>query len=240
MKHEDKNREISRIRFKQDILKDKKEIANTINICYSKLGLYEGEKEKVELPDYDFDKTELSFRYITRKKLFTVIDQLPQNKAAGPGLHTRWSFKCSKMSIGTHLQLAINECISKNVFPDVLKKAYVTPIYKKGDPLETENYRPISVTLTLAKIFEKLLLQQMLEHVEKYEIINKNQFVFLKRKSSNDTVISLTESVNSLLEENETVVSIFLDLAKAFNSISHRIFLEKIAKMDLVRNQSQS
>ena len=70
----------------------------------------------------------------------------------------------------------------------------------------------------------------MLEHVEKYEIINKKMFGFLKRKSSNDTVISLTESVNSLVEENETVVSIFLDLAKAFNSISHKIFLEKIAK----------
>ena len=70
----------------------------------------------------------------------------------------------------------------------------------------------------------------MLEHVEKYEIINKKQFGFLKRKSSNDTVISLTESVNSLLEENETVVSIFLDLAKVFNSISHKIFLEKTTK----------
>ena len=120
--------------------------------------------------------------------------------------------------------------ISKNIFPDILTKAYVTPIYKKGDPLEAGNYRPISVTPTLAKIFERLLLQQMLEHVEKYEIINKNQFGFLKRKSSNDTVISLTESVNSLLEENETVVSIFLDLAKAFNSKSHKIFLEKITK----------
>ena len=230
IKHEDKNGEISRIRFNQDILKDKKEIADTINICFSKLGLYEGETEKIELPDFAFDKTEFSFRHVTRKELFTVIDQLPQNKAAGPGLLTTWSFKCSKMSIGTHLQFAINECISKNIFPDILKKAYVTPIYKKGDPLEAGNYRPISVTPTLAKIFERLLLQQMLEHVEKYEIINKNQFGFLKRKSSNDTVISLTESVNSLLEENETVVSIFLDLAKAFNSISHKIFLEKITK----------
>ena len=68
------------------------------------------------------------------------------------------------------------------MLPDILKEAYVTPIYKKGDPLEAENYRPISVTPTLAKIFERLLLQQMLEHVEKYEIINKNQFGFLKKK----------------------------------------------------------
>ena len=120
IKHADKNSEISRIRLKQDILEDKKEIANTINIYFSKLGLYEGETEKVELPDYDFDKTEFFFRHITRKELFTVIDQLPQNKAAGPGLLTIWSFKCTKISIGTHLQFAINECISKNVFPDVL------------------------------------------------------------------------------------------------------------------------
>ena len=116
-----------------------------------------------------------------RKELFTVIDQL-QNKAAGPGLLTTWSFKCSKMSIGTHLQFAINECISKNVFPDVLKKAYVTPIYKKGDPLEAENYGPISVTPTLAKIFERLLLQQMLEHLEKYEIIKKKSVWVSEKK----------------------------------------------------------
>ena len=71
------------------------------------------------------------------------------------------------MSIVTHLQFAINECISKNIFPDVLKKAYANPIYKKGDHLEAKNYSPISLTLTLATNFERFLLQQMLEHVEK-------------------------------------------------------------------------
>ena len=106
-----------------------------IFVC-CKLGSYGGETEKVELPDNDFDKIEFCLRHITRKELFTVIDQLPQNKAASPGLFTTWSFKCSKKSIGTHLQFAINECISKNDFPVVLKKAYVTPIYKKSDPLE--------------------------------------------------------------------------------------------------------
>ena len=130
----------------------------------------------------------------------------------------------------TSTLFAINECISKNIFPVVLKNAHVTPIYKKSNLLKAENYRPISVTLTLATIFETFCLQQRLEYVEKYEIINKKQFGFLKRKSSNDTVISLTESVNSLLEENETVVSILLDSTKALNSISHHIFFEKITK----------
>ena len=153
-----------------------------------------------------------SFRHITRKELLTIMNQLSQNKAAGHGLHTTWSFKCIKMSIGTHLQFALNECISKNFILDVLQKAYVTPIYKKGDALESENYRQISVTPILAKTFECFLLQ----HVENYETINKNQIGFLNRKSSNDTVILVREPVNSLLEENETVVSIFLDLDKNF------------------------
>ena len=110
------------------------------------------------------------------------------------------------------------------------KKAYSTPIYKKGDPLKSMNYRPISVTPFLAKAFERLLLQQMLEHVEEHKIINKDQFGFLKNKSSNGIVISLKESINELVEQNETVIGIFLYLAKAFNSISHEIFLEIIAK----------
>ena len=88
----------------------------------SKSGLYEGDTEKVELPDYDFDKIEFSVRDITRKELFTIIDHLPQNKAAGPGLLTTWSIKCSKMSIGAHLQFVINEFISNMFFPMYLKK----------------------------------------------------------------------------------------------------------------------
>ena len=56
----------------------------------------------------------------------------------------------------------------------------------------------ISVTPTLPKVFERLLLQQMLEQVEKYELINKSQFGFPNRKFFKDTVISLTESVNCL------------------------------------------
>ena len=146
-----------------------KKIANTIKNCSSKSDLNKGETEKFEIPDYSFDKTVFYFRHITRKELLTVIDQFHQKKAARPGFLTTLSLKCSKMSIGTHLQFAINECISKNVFPDVVKKAHVAPIYKKGDPLEAENYRPNSVTPILAKNLESFLLKQMLDYVEKLD-----------------------------------------------------------------------
>ena len=68
-----------------------------------------------------FEKKYFSFKFITEKKLDDVIDKLPQNKASVPGFRPAWSFKRSKMSIETHLQFAINNCISNKVFPDVRK-----------------------------------------------------------------------------------------------------------------------
>ena len=160
--------------------------------------------------------------------LYKVIEKLPKQKSAGPRYIPSWALKDCKLSIGTHLQFAINECINANTFPEILKEAYVTAIYKKGDRHNPENYRPISVTPTLAKIFERLLLEQMLE--VKSKIINKNQFGFQKQKSCINTKIALTEKKNLYVEEKDIVLTIFLDLAKAFNSISLDIFIQKIEK----------
>ena len=66
-----------------------------------------------------------------------------------------------------------------------MKLAYVTPIFKKGDELDSTNYRPISVTPSFAKIFERLLLNQMMEFIDKHEIINKDYFGIQKKKVCN-------------------------------------------------------
>ena len=80
----------------------------------------------------------------------------------------------------------------QNTFPNILKTADVTPVYKKGNRLEPENYRPISVTPTLSKIFERLQLEQLTHHLTLNSLINKNQLGFQKQKYCLDTIISLT------------------------------------------------
>ena len=108
----------------------------------------------------------MNFRPVTRRELYKVIDKPPTQKLAGPQYIPSWALKDCKLSIGTHLQFAIKECMNTNTFPEILNGAYVTPIYKKGDRHNTENYRPISVTPTLAKIFERLLLEQRSAHLD--------------------------------------------------------------------------
>ena len=63
-----------------------------------------------------------------------------------------------------------------------MKQAYVTPIFKKCDKLDSTNYRTISVTPSFAKIFERLLLAQMMDFIDKHKIINTEQFGFQKKK----------------------------------------------------------
>ena len=120
-----------------------------------------------------------------------------------------------------------NECIQNTVFPTVLKHAYVTPIHKKGSTTQVCNYRPIPVTPTFAKLFEKLLLFQMMDHINKNNQLNKEQFEFQNKKSSTDPVLFFNETVIENHENGQTTAAIFLDLAKAFNSISHKILLKK-------------
>ena len=147
--------------------------------------------------------------------MYNVIDKLPKHKPPGPGYIPPWALKDRILSIETHLQFVILEFINKNKFPNFLKRALVTLVYRKGDRLEPENYRPISVTPTLAKIFERLLTEQRTHPLTVNGLINKNQFGFPKQKTCLDTMISLTEKTNQCVGENEIVVT-FFRLSKNF------------------------
>ena len=110
---------------------------------------------------------------MTRKELYSAIDPLDDNKAAGPGEISIRLIKCCKLAIGIHLQFALNECIKEKVLPSKMKPAYVTPIFQTGDKSDSTNYQPISVTPSFARIFERLLLTQIMEFIDRHKIINK-------------------------------------------------------------------
>ena len=139
--------------------------------------------------------------------------------------------KSGKYAIGTHFHIIFHDCIQEKVFPTILKDAHITPIFKKDVSVLT-NYRPISVTPNFAKVFERLLLNQVVDYLEKFALLNKKQFGFQSRKSSTDAVSYFIEKIIRNMEDNDTG-SVFLDLAKAFSSISLEIFLKKAENFNL-------
>ena len=167
-----------------------------------------------------------------------AINSLDNNKSPGPGVFNAWAIKAAKLPIGTHLQFVFNKFISQNIFPENLKIAFINPVYKKGDVKICEIYRPISITTMFAKLFERIILNQVNEFMQKEKILNGTQFGFQKHKSSTDAVLHLIEALQENYDNLKISVAVFIDLAKAFNSISHEIFLKKIEAYDFLRECS--
>ena len=121
-----------------------------------------------------------------------------------------------------------NECFIQGVFPDSLKIACITPIYKKGDPSLVCNYRPISVIHYFGKIIEKLILTRISSFLDKYSIISDEQFGFRSGRSTACAVVRLLDFFYDSLDRGDFSAAIFVDYQRAFDTVPHSILLKKL------------
>ena len=137
--------------------------------------------------------------------------------------------KILKNNINTYLSkltILINNCLKKGVFPDDLKLADITPIFKKEDSLNKENYRPVSILPHLSKVFERILYKQIDSFME-------NKFLpflceFRKNHNAQNSLLKMIENWKKQFGNGEKVGVIFMDLSKAFDTISHSLLLAKL------------
>ena len=122
----------------------------------------------------------------------------------------------------------MNISFTTGIFPDLCKLAKAIPIFKKDDPLDCVNYRPISLLPVFSKIFEKIIYSRMYEFLELNKLIYNRQFGFRANHSTNHALISMTESIKSFLDSGDFVAGIFIDLEKAFDTVNHQILCNKL------------
>jgi len=123
----------------------------------------------------------------------------------------------------------INKCFKRGEFPSSLKHSIVTPIYKKsGSRRDPTNYRPISVISQFSKVFEKAVVVRLNNYFDKNDIISHRQFGFRKNLSTQDALYYCFKNIYNSINANNKTIGIFLDLRKAFDSVSHGLLLEKL------------
>ena len=113
--------------------------------------------------------------------------------------------------------------------PTSWKTAAVTPIHKKNNPKDVENYRPISLLSNYSKIFEKCMYSPLYEHFKDHLSINQHGFV--KKRSVMSNMLQFLNRIYKALDENphDEIIAFYADFSKAFDKVPHKLLLRKLS-----------
>lgn len=126
-----------------------------------------------------------------------------------------------------------NLCLSSGIFPKPFKKSLITPIHKSGDKSLINNYRPISVLTALSKVLERLMNHRLVNFLENNNLLSTTQYGFREAKSTADAVSELTNYVVNNLDKHNKTIAIFLDLKKAFDTVSIPLLINKLEHLGI-------
>ena len=144
--------------------------------------------------------------------------------------------KLASEEISIILANLFNKIIEVGEYPQLLKKALITVVHKKGSKTDISNYRPISILKMIDKIFEKLLYVRLESFFEKFNLFSVNQFGFTKGKDTGIAVTKLVHEITTHLDENIYSLCIFADLSKAFDTVNHSLLLKKLYRFGVRGN----
>ena len=170
----------------------------------------------------------------------TVIDLIKKidgKKATGLDRIPCRLLKSAVDVVAPSLTEIFNQSISRGVFPMEWKLARVTPVFKKGSKSDVNNYRPISVIPIVAKIFEKIVYDQLYRYLNSNNLLTNCQSGF---RSLHSTLTALLETANSWnvnIDKGFLNGVIFIDLKKAFDTIDHEIVIQKLESYGIRDNE---
>lgn len=168
-----------------------------------------------------------------KTEIFHIINSLKNNCAPGTDNISATVLKKVHHYVIDPIVTIINSIFQTGDIPQQFKDSIVVPVFKGGSSLELTNYRPICIVNSLAKIFEKTLKVRLIKFLETNNLLFKNQYGFREKLSTENALQQLTSDVVGSFEKNEKVIGIFLDLKKAFDTVSHSRLILKLEAMGI-------
>ena len=174
--------------------------------------------------------TKFKFQLIDKDTILKIGKNMKPKSSSGPDNISSKLLKHILPEIAEPLTHIINLSLKSGLVPDLMKESIIIPIYKDGDPKELGNHRPISLLNSISKIYEKIVHKQLYEYVTNNNILNDRQYGFRNNSSCEHAMTDLLYSIEQNKKAKKTTNLVFIDLSKAFDTISFDILLYKMEK----------
>jgi hypothetical protein len=152
----------------------------------------------------------------TKEDIINAIGKLKPNKASGiDNISNEFYIHGKSESFMSILVWFFNTCATTGHIPEYFNVSKLTPIPKKGKAEDPSDYRPISVSTSIATIFEHIVLSKM----KCLEFTHQNQFGYKRRISSKNAYYVVNETINMYVQGDSKMHVVSLDASKAFDKM---------------------
>ena len=173
---------------------------------------------------------------ISNEDITKSINETSSSASPGPdGVSIILLQKCSSVLAGP-LRLLWTKSLREGTVPESLKFGLVTAIFKSGDKSDPKNYRPITMSSHISKVFERVIIKRLTAYLEKLGIFNEGQHGFRSGRSTTSQLLEHIQKIVHILEEDLTADVVYLDFAKAFDKVDHEIILLKLRAIGVSGN----
>ena len=166
---------------------------------------------------------------VTPKMVKTVIMNLDLSKASGPDCIPVVVLENCEPELSYILAELFNKCLEESCFPDCWKVSSVVPVFKNvGERSTAKNLCPVSLLSVVSKVFEKLVNNRIVDHLEKCGLFSDFQYGFRSSRSTADLLTVVSDKIARAFSRSGATRAVALDISKAFDRVWHAGLLHKL------------
>ena len=169
----------------------------------------------------------------TEDEVRKILSKLKVDKSPGPDNMHPYFLKETANELASPLNIIFNRSLESSEIPNEWKKGRITALFKKGSKKVANNYRPVSLTSIVCKCLEKIVRERIINFMKNENLFSNRQYGFISGRSTQLQLLEVLDKWTEALDEGYSIDCVYMDYAKAFDTVPHRRLLHKLSKYEI-------